>query len=166
MRIAHVTSSHGLKDGVAFDIDAGTGRVLRAYVNISEFGEPPARFDVDEYRKMFGKVPDVLDILEIGYVLFSGKVVEPDKNYRLWSVGNLCHEAADLITEMAAALRQRIDAVARSAGSRTGDYRSVLCDKADKLLPYLLSAAASTSWEKEKDDDKPRDSDSDAGGDR
>lgn len=80
--MANIFSSHGSDpNGRAFLID-DTGNVLGAALTESWVEPVPTRFDVDEFRRVYGKLDDDIDILDIGYWNPDGKYIEPEPEFR------------------------------------------------------------------------------------
>lgn len=84
MEKINITSSHALGDGdVAFVIDAFSGLVLKATVDVAGFGVVPYSFDVIEFRDHYGHLEATIDVLDIGYTLPNGQYEKPAPDFRL-----------------------------------------------------------------------------------
>jgi len=79
MRIT-IHTSHATYGDVGFIIDEA-GNVLETCVDAS-FGLKPVKFDVAEYVAFWGKLDDSIDVLDIGYTLENGEVVEAVADFR------------------------------------------------------------------------------------
>lgn len=74
-----IESSHGY-----FECDE-TGRVVAIHLDGS-FGTMPKRVDLETYRRIFGDVPDSIDVINVGFWDFDDKYEAPEPEYLANSV--------------------------------------------------------------------------------
>ena len=71
-----IISSHG-----HFQIDEN-GEVLSHEVSPSWDAPIPISFDVDEFRRTYGRLDGAIDILDIGYTMPDGEYEPPEPDFR------------------------------------------------------------------------------------
>lgn len=124
-----VVSPHGLGNGhagdtrrTAFIIDAASGNVLTATVNVAAFGEVPCSFDLSEYCSFYG-IKDRGDIAyidadDIGQTQHDGTHIAASAAYRTFRLVQQCavthaclQQLADATTELLRTVRKPVGAV-------------------------------------------------------
>jgi hypothetical protein len=101
----NIISDHGLgPDRLAFVVDAESGLVIRATVDVKEFGSVPYSFDVLEFRDHYGYLPDTIDVLDIAYTLHDGTREPPEPEARMGIMRERYFEAVDHLSNVTASL--------------------------------------------------------------
>ena len=85
-----IGTSHG-----HFECDE-TGKVVAIHLD-SSFGTMPKRVDLETYRRIFGEVPEYIDVLNVGFWDFEDKYEGPELEYLVDSVRQ---PLLELISEM------------------------------------------------------------------
>lgn len=105
MKTISIRSDHGLgPDQEAFVIDAESGVVLKATVDVKEFGTVPYSFDVIEFRDHYGYLSDTIDVLDIAYTLPDGTREEPEPAARMAIIRARYFEAVEHLSNVTASL--------------------------------------------------------------
>lgn len=129
-------------------IDAESGVVIKATVNVKEFGTVPYSFDVIEFRDHYGYLSDTIDVLDIAYTLPDGTREKPEPDARMAIMRARYFEAAHLLSLLGFSARRLISK--RKPG---GADSAVTQSHADAAVSFL--ARVNYAFEDEQPEDDP-----------
>lgn len=145
-----IISSHGLGlGGEAFVINAETGVVIKATIDIEGFGPVPKSFDVAEFRTHYDHVATIIDVLDIGYTMHDGSYEKPDNEFRANAMREWYFEAMDILSTITAAMENVLlhQGNSMTPGDRQG--RTAACRSAREFMQR-------TNYEEPQDGDADR----------